>query len=148
VVFVALARSDSGRVLTAYGTHAVTGILGHMKLQHEAVYALVRRIPRGRVATYGQLAGLLGMPRHARHVGFALSAIPEGLDIPWHRVVNSAGNISIRLRHWQGGSDDLQRIRLEAEGIVFSAAGKIDLKQWGWVPDQTSPRARAPRRAK
>ncbi len=119
-----------------------------MKLQHDAVYALVRRIPRGRVATYGQLARMLGMPRHARHVGFALSAIPEGLDIPWHRVVNSAGGISTRLRHWDGGSDDLQRIRLESEGVRFSATGKIDLKQWGWAPEHTEPHAAPRRRAK
>ena len=127
---------------------AVRKVQARMKLQHNDVYALVRRIPRGRVATYGQLARMLGMPRHARHVGFALSAIPEGLDIPWHRVVNSAGTISTRLPHWDGGSDDLQRIRLEAEGVCFSTTGKIDLKQWGWVPAQTLPHGVAPRKAK
>ncbi len=101
-------------------------------LNHKTVYALVKKIPKGRVATYGQLAKLLGMPRHARHVGFALAAMPATVKIPWHRVVNAQGMISMRLKHWQSGSDDLQRILLEAEGVTFNLAGKIDLKRFGW----------------
>ncbi len=101
-------------------------------LKHAALYAWVKKIPRGKVATYGQLALLLGLPRHARHVGYALAATPENIKIPWHRVVNAQGRISLRRANWQSGSDDLQRILLEAEGVVFDATGKTDLKIFGW----------------
>ena len=98
------------------------------------VWGIVKRIPRGRVATYGQLAALLGMPRHARQVGYALSATPENMKIPWHRVVNAEGRISLRLKHWDTGSDDLQRILLEAEGVTFDASGRIEMKKFRWQP--------------
>ena len=98
------------------------------------VWGIAKRIPRGRVATYGQLAALLGMPRHARQVGYALSATPENMKIPWHRVVNAEGRISLRLKHWETGSDDLQRILLEAEGVTFDDSGRIDLKKFRWHP--------------
>jgi methylated-DNA-protein-cysteine methyltransferase related protein len=96
------------------------------------VYALVKKIPRGQVASYGQLARILGFPRHARHVGYALANTPASIKIPWHRVVNAAGAISLRRTNWQSGSDDLQRILLEAEGVVFDAKGQIDLQGYGW----------------
>ncbi len=98
------------------------------------VWGIAKRIPRGRVATYGQLAALLGMPRHARQVGYALSATPENMKIAWHRVVNAQGRISLRLKHWETGSDDLQRILLEAEGVTFDDSGRIDLKKFRWQP--------------
>ncbi len=101
----------------------------HPALNHAAIYALVRKIPCGKVATYGQIARILGWPRHARQVGYALAATPENIKIPWHRVVNAQGRISLRLTHWQSGSDDLQRILLEAEGIVFLPGGRINLKR-------------------
>jgi methylated-DNA-protein-cysteine methyltransferase-like protein len=103
-------------------------------LEYAKVYAMVRRIPRGKVATYGQIAALIGMPRRARHVGYALSATPENVKIPWHRVINSQGRISLRLRHWDTGSDDYQRILLEAEGVVFRLNGSVDLKRFQWSP--------------
>ncbi len=102
-------------------------------LSHTAIYALVKKIPRGKVATYGQIARLLGWPRHARQIGYALAATPENIKTPWHRVVNAQGRISLRLTHWQSGSDDLQRILLEAEGVVFDVGGKINLKRFGWM---------------
>ena len=102
------------------------------KLNHRALYALVKKIPRGKVATYGQLARLLGLPRHARHVGFALAATPPLVKIPWHRVINAQGMVSARARDWRSGGDDLQRIRLLDEGIVFGASGAIDLKRFQW----------------
>lgn len=107
-------------------------------LDPAALYALVRDIPRGRVATYGQLAHMLGFPRHARHVGNALANLPEGITTPWHRVVNADGQISMRLTNWRSGSDALQRILLEAEDVQFSSEGKIDLKRFGWMPTATS----------
>ena len=101
---------------------------------YAAIWGIVKRIPRGRVATYGQIAALLGMPRHARQVGYALSGTPANMKIPWHRVVNAEGRISLRLKHWETGSDDLQRILLEAEGVTFDDSGRIDLKKFRWHP--------------
>jgi methylated-DNA-protein-cysteine methyltransferase related protein len=100
------------------------------------VFAIVSRIPAGKVATYGQLAKLIGKPRHARHVGNALANTPENVTIPWHRVVNSEGRISQRRTNWQSGSDELQRILLEAEGVVFDDSGKIRLRDYQWEPTQ------------
>ena len=95
----------------------------------EPVYRVVRRIPAGRVASYGQIAALAGMPRAARQVGYALHALDAESGVPWHRVVNAQGRISER-----GPSVivALQRSRLEAEGIVFAAGGRIDLARFGW----------------
>ena len=98
------------------------------------VYKVVKKIPRGKVATYGQIAALAGMPRHARQAGYALAATPESVKIPWHRVINAQGRISLRLRHWDSGSDDLQRILLEAEGVAFDSNGKVNLKLFQWRP--------------
>lgn len=97
-----------------------------------AVYAMVKKVPKGKVATYGQIAALVGHPRHSRHVGFALSSLPARIKIPWHRIINSAGRISLRLRHWDSGSDDLQRILLESEGVTFSPDGKVSLRKFRW----------------
>lgn len=92
-------------------------------------YRQVRRIPRGRVATYGQVAALAGLPRHARQVGYALHALPENSRVPWHRVVNAKGEISLRP---STGHDQLQRLLLEKEGVRFGPAGRIDLKRFQW----------------
>ncbi len=103
------------------------------RIDPKAVYKLVKKIPHGHVATYGQLAALLGWPRHARHVGYALSATPASVKIPWHRVINSQGRISLRVRNWDSGSDDYQRILLEAEGVVF-IEGRVNLRKYRWMP--------------
>ncbi len=100
----------------------------------DRIWAVVKRIPRGRVATYGQIAALAGMPRHARQAGYALAALPENVKLPWHRVINAQGRVSLRLRHWDSGSDDLQKILLEAEGVIFGTGGKVDLKKFQWKP--------------
>lgn len=96
---------------------------------YEAVYRLTREIPRGRVATYGQIADEIA-GCHARMVGYALSALGEGTDVPWQRVVNRLGEVSER-----GFSDGhvTQRGLLEAEGIVFGDNQRIDLKQYRYV---------------
>ncbi|MBF0500859.1 MAG: MGMT family protein [Candidatus Riflebacteria bacterium] len=91
----------------------------------EQVLAIVRAIPAGNVATYGQIARLCGNPRGARQVSRILSSCSEKYDLPWHRVINSRGGIS--LGHTHG---DLQRALLEAEGISFDRNGDVDLEKY------------------
>jgi methylated-DNA-protein-cysteine methyltransferase related protein len=99
---------------------------------YDAIYAIVRQIPPGQVATYGQVAELANLPRRARLVGYALFRVDFNSDIPWHRVINAQGEISES--PFRNGGDYLQRSLLEAEGIVFSPAGKINLRQHQWSP--------------
>lgn len=99
---------------------------------YRRIYAAVRRIPRGRVATYGDVARLAGMPRQPRLVGYALHATPEGVRIPWHRVVNAQGKISTG--RGVAGGELPQRFRLEREGIVFGPNGGIPLETYRWKP--------------
>jgi methylated-DNA-protein-cysteine methyltransferase-like protein len=106
----------------------------------ERVYAVVRRIPPGRVGTYGQVARLAGIGRNARQVGYALHALPEFTNVPWHRVVNARGQISLP---GGTGADVTQRLRLEREGVRFDGRGRIDLKVFGWVPIAGSPARRS-----
>ncbi len=99
------------------------------------IYQVVKKIPHGRVATYGQIAALAGIARAARQVGYSLRATPANVKIPWHRVVNAQGRVSMRLKDWQSGGDDLQKILLEAEGLVFDKTGTLDLKLYRWDPE-------------
>jgi len=94
------------------------------------IYRTIRRIPRGRVATYGQIARLAGFPNHARLVGYALHNLRDNSDpsVPWHRVINAQGRIS--LGEFSGA--DLQQTLLEAEGICFDPNRRIDLRRFGW----------------
>jgi methylated-DNA-protein-cysteine methyltransferase-like protein len=107
----------------------------------EKIYAVIERIPPGKVATYGQVAALAGLPRQARRVGHALKVQPEGSSLPWHRVINAQGGISDRGMGWEAG---YQRHLLEEEGVVFDARGRVDLDRFRWDPVR-SPRSR-PRR--
>ncbi len=100
-----------------------------MNRLYSRVYDLVCRIPAGRVSTYGQVARLIGRPRGARQVGYALAALDNDSDVPWHRVVNAQGKISPRR---VGGSDEFQRLLLEDEGVLFDEQGRIDLLRFGW----------------
>lgn len=84
------------------------------------------------MATYGQIALLAGLGRQARRVGYALSALPAGSGVPWHRVMNARGCISARAGEPAGSV--LQRLRLEAEGVVFDARGRVPLERFGWKP--------------
>jgi methylated-DNA-protein-cysteine methyltransferase-like protein len=103
---------------------------------NQQVWDIVRRVPSGKVITYGQVASVAGVPPGvgadeyrawgARWVGSAMAACPD--DVPWQRVVNSQGKISLR----ESGGGDTQRQRLEAEGIEFDANGRIDLRRFGW----------------
>jgi methylated-DNA-protein-cysteine methyltransferase-like protein len=88
----------------------------------------VKRIPRGRVSTYGSVAELAGLPRRARLVGTVLRQTPSSRELPWYRVINASGRISFPV-----GSDaySRQRRKLEAEGVVFSG-GRVDLTRYGW----------------
>lgn len=99
------------------------------------IYEITRRIPVGRVGTYGQVARVAGYPGYARQVGYALFRLLDvhDTDIPWHRVVNAQGQISRSPMRY--GSDDLQKVLLQAEGILFDATDRIDLAQYGWDPD-------------
>ena len=117
--------------------------------RYQRIYAVVRRIPRGRVATYGQVAELAGLDGHARQVGYALHALPDD-SIPWHRVINARGEISPRSA---GDSHELQRHLLEAEGVEFNVTGRIPLERYVWrtgaqrrthaqTPDGGSPASR------
>jgi methylated-DNA-protein-cysteine methyltransferase-like protein len=90
---------------------------------------VVRRIPRGRVATYGQVAELAGLAGHARQVGYALHALHGDSALPWHRVVNATGAISLRS---VPGFELEQRVRLEAEGVTFNARGRVPLASYRW----------------
>ena len=103
------------------------------------VYAQVREIPRGRVATYGQIASMLGVPRGARAVGWALRALPPAASrrVPWHRVVGFAGRIALR----DGSGMQVQRQRLRAEGVPFRG-GRVDLSRCGLVASDSALRTR------
>jgi len=105
--------------------------------KYQRIYAVATRIPRGRVATYGQVAALAGLPRQARLVGYALHALPAESSVPWHRVVNAKGEISIRANGL--GHDDLQAQLLRREGVRF-VAGSIPLPRYRWEP--AAPRER------
>lgn len=90
---------------------------------------MVRRIPRGRVATYGQVAELAGLDGHARQVGYALHHLPAKSDVPWHRVLNARGEVSPRTA---GDSHELQRLLLEGEGVEFDLRGRLSLAAYQW----------------
>jgi methylated-DNA-protein-cysteine methyltransferase related protein len=104
---------------------------------YNRIYDIVRQIPQGRVATYGQVADLSNLTGKARLVGYALYQIDiPTSDVPWHRVINAKGQISYSpLRR---GADYLQRSLLEQEGIKFNPEGKIDLRQYLWKPQNNA----------
>lgn len=95
---------------------------------YHRIYRIVRHIPKGRVATYGVVARLAGRPGAARTVGWALSALPEDSDVPWWRVINAAGRISLAGDH----SAVLQRALLLRESVKFAPGGAVNLGTFGW----------------
>ena len=97
---------------------------------YRSIYRAVKRIPKGRVATYGQIADVAGHPGAARQVGYALSALETGTTVPWHRVVNARGVISRRSGGWD--AEVTQRLLLESEGVEFDAVGRISLERFRW----------------
>ncbi len=92
------------------------------------VYEIVSEIPAGYVATYGQVACLIGFPKHARQVGRALSKLPKNSTVPWHRVVNAKGE----LHCLHDGEISRQQHKLEAEGLCFTQTGRVSLTRYQW----------------
>jgi len=90
---------------------------------YERIYRAVKKVPRGKVTTYGAIARMAGLPRQARLVGYALSALHGGSTLPWHRVINAQGRLS-----------------LEREGVRVDAAGRVSLKRFGWGLGRTGDR--------
>jgi methylated-DNA-protein-cysteine methyltransferase related protein len=95
------------------------------------IYSVVALIPEGTVTTYGRVAALAGMPGQARQVGYALAALGADHELPWHRVINARGEISLRA---DGQCDQRQRAMLESEGVRFDARGRASLAVFGWKP--------------
>ena len=122
-------RGQSQWLTATPGSRKMAAVAG--PTQRQRIYAVVRRIPRGRVATYGQVAFLAGLPGHARQVGYALAALPEGSRMPWHRVLNAQGSASPRATP---GWDDVQRQLLRREGVSFDRAGRTPLTRFQWQP--------------
>lgn len=100
-----------------------------MSSTFKRIYDIVARIPSGSVATYGQIAAMVGMPRAPRVVGWAMQATPEYLKLPCHRVVNKSGKLA---PEYAFGGQELQRAMLEAEGITFKANGCINIEMHIW----------------
>lgn len=101
------------------------------KRLYESIYAIVRKIPFGKVASYDQIANIIGCT--PRMVGFALASLKRD-DVPWHRVIKSKGGISLRDSEWR----NIQRQMLEAEGVKFNEKGKINFSEFGWNGTESS----------
>lgn len=99
------------------------------KTSYDRIYEIVRQIPKGKVATYGQVAEIAGMKGSARLVGYALHSIPEGSDIPWQRVINSKGMIS---SYGEMEWVEFHRSLLQSEGVEFNEKQQIDLAVFQW----------------
>lgn len=112
---------------------------------YSRIYAVIARIPPGRVATYGQVAAVAGLGGHARQVGYALHALPDDSDLPWQRVINAKGEVSLRSEATGGGREGYQRHLLEEEGVAFDLRGRVDLERHRWEPDEEK---REPRKRK
>ena len=111
-------------------------------MSYHRIYQVVRRIPRGRVATYGQIAMLAGLHGHARQVGYALHALPSGSTVPWHRVVNARGTISLRS---VPGAELVQQQLLAREGVRLDGKGRVPLSRVRWIPRTGARGSRLPR---
>jgi methylated-DNA-protein-cysteine methyltransferase-like protein len=113
------------------------------KSNYDKIYAVIARIPSGKVATYGQVAAVAGLGGHARQVGYALHNLPDDSNLPWQRVINAKGEVSARspavwAAQGEGFREGYQRHLLAEEGVVFDAKGRVDLDRFGWDPDAGS----------
>ncbi len=112
---------------------------------YERIYGVVRRIPRGKVATYGQVAELAGLPGRARQTGYALHALGGATAVPWHRVLNARGMVSLP----PGSPAALeQRLLLEAEGVQFDQRGQVPLERHRWRPHHAPASGRPTQRGR
>lgn len=102
---------------------------------YERIWAIVRRIPRGRVATYGQVAEAAGLARQPRLAGYALHGVPAAARVPWHRVINAQGRISLPPNSAAGRE---QKRRLQDEGVAF-IKGRVDLARYRWQARGSAP---------
>ncbi|MEX2958032.1 MGMT family protein [Acinetobacter baumannii] len=98
---------------------------------HRQILEVIALIPYGKVATYGQVARMAGLPKHARLVGYVLKHLEADHQVPWHRVINSQGKISLSKFNEKG--ENIQQLKLETEGI-YLLNGKVNLKQFAWQP--------------
>jgi methylated-DNA-protein-cysteine methyltransferase-like protein len=94
----------------------------------DRIYKIIQKIPKGKVATYGQIAAMAGNPRAARMVGWALNNCPEGSVIPWQRVINASGRSSL----CEESQRKLQQALLETEGVIFDKTGRVDFEKFQW----------------
>jgi methylated-DNA-protein-cysteine methyltransferase-like protein len=101
--------------------------------EYESYYAIIRRIPRGKVMTYGDVANWADRPGNARRVGYALFVVSDP-TVPWWRVLNARGEISRRQHSGPGGPEDEQAVRLLQEGVRLNKAGRIDLERYRYNP--------------
>ena len=106
--------------------------IGSPDSTRQRIYAAVRRVPRGKVATYGQIAELAGLEGQARQVGYAMAAVPSSSAVPWHRIINAQGRVS--MRSTGTGSTIIQQQLLEREGVVFDGGGRVSLTRFRWKP--------------
>ena len=97
---------------------------------YKRIYKVVKRIPKGRVATYGQIA-VIAQASGPRQIGYALNALPAKSGVPWHRVINSQGRVSSRSDY---GWENVQRSMLQAEGVEFDERDRVELKRFQWAP--------------
>jgi methylated-DNA-protein-cysteine methyltransferase-like protein len=93
----------------------------------QLIYAAVRQVPKGKVASYGQIARIVGMGIGARQVGYAMAALRDGSDVPWQRIINSKGMISL-----PGVGGAMQKKLLVEEGVEFDEKDRVDMKRFGW----------------
>jgi methylated-DNA-protein-cysteine methyltransferase-like protein len=108
------------------------------------VCRVIKKIPPGKVATYGQIAAMAGNPRDPRSVGWVLHACSESQKLPWYRVINREGKISLP----EGEGYEMQRGLLEGEGIVFDFRDRIDLKRFQWQPKMVAPKQRSRKKSR
>ena len=101
---------------------------------HQRIIRVIKKVPRGRVASYGQIAGLAGAPGAARQVAWALSSSSRRENLPWWRIINQQGGISIP----RGKGYERQKLALEEEGVEFGVADRVDLQRFGWKPRKTT----------
>src|SRR3989304_9733997 len=127
------ANRDSAHVQLRLHRDSGTGIILLMQIDPQTralfprIYQVVRQVPRGQVPTYGDVAAIVGQGCDARIAGYAMANCPD--DVLWQRVINAQGKISLR----SGDGSAKQRMRLEAEGVVFDQRGKIDLDRYRWA---------------